>query len=50
MPTVSLKETHPQAIFSKPDEIDLFITYLERLETIEGVSRKEFVKKVLNAD
>jgi hypothetical protein len=28
----------------------LFKTYLERLETIEGVSRKEFVKKVLNAD
>lgn len=52
MPTVKLHERHPQAIFARPDDqfVDLFKTYLPRLEKIEGVPTKEFIEKSLNAD
>ena len=52
MPTVKLHERHPQAIFVRPDDqfVDLFKTYLPRLEKIEGVTTRQFIEKSLNAE
>lgn len=52
MPTVKLREPHPQAIFARPDDqfVNLFKDYLPRLEKVEGLPVKEFVEKCLNAD
>lgn len=52
MPTIRIKTGHPSAFFVRPDEqfLDLFQNYLPHLDKIEGLSRRDFIEKCLNAD
>lgn len=52
MYAVNIAENKPQALFLKPDEdfVDLFQSYLPALERLEGLSKRDFIEKSLNAD
>lgn len=50
MPITKLKEDGPQAIFITPEDnfVDLFQTYLSKLQKVEGLSKKDYLQKAFN--
>ena len=52
MPVVRLKEEKPQGVLITPEDnfVDLFTTYLSKLEKVEGLSKEDFLQKAFNND